>query len=326
MASTRSLALWSGRLAVATAAAVAVLGGCRDRDEITRETDRTCPQTQALSTTRYRGDTLPPKTLALTFDDGPGARTLQLSHWLAARHVPATFFVNGKMLRGSSGAAILADIVADGHVLGNHGESHADLTTLDAAAVVGEVTTTDALLAPFIADDRFLFRPPYNAFDNATYTALAASPMAKYVGPIEWDIGDRMSPQSAADWDCWQPIGTSDPPVLDPESCGDLFLAEIRAKQRGIVLLHDPYFIDDDPAKGGTVDMVQYIVPILLAEGYTFVAVDEVPAIAAALPPRKPSTNGGDAAPPPAAPTGSASSQPIAAPGAPPASPPPPCR
>jgi hypothetical protein len=98
-------------------------------------------------------------------------------------------------------------------------------------------------------------------------------------------MGNQMSARSAADWDCWSPDGASNPPVLDVEACGDLYLADIRSVTNGIVLMHDPYFIDNDPMKGGTVDMVQYIVPILKAEGFSFVRVDEVPAIAAALPP-----------------------------------------
>ncbi len=73
-----------------------------------------------------------------------------------------------------------------------------------------------------------------------------------------------------------------------PMQTDRLYLAEIRTKKTGIVLMHDPYFIDDDPTKGGTVDMVKYIVPILKSEGFHFVRVDMVPSIAAALPPLKP--------------------------------------
>lgn len=272
-------------LAAAVVTSVAAFACGEAKDTAPRTSERTCSDTQALTATHYLGTALPAKTLALTFDDGPGVRTLELSHWLRDRTVPATFFVNGKMVRAAS-PTILADLVADGHLLANHGETHADLTLLDAGSVVLEVTTTDALLAPFVKDGRFLFRPPYNAFDAAALAALQASPMAKYVGPIDWDIGAAAGPQQAADWDCWQPIGTSDPPIVDVKTCGDLYLAEIHAKDHGIVLLHDPYFIGDDPAQGGTVDMVKYIVPILLAEGYRFVAVDEVPSIASALPPK----------------------------------------
>lgn len=43
-----------------------------------------------------RGSGLPAKTIALTFDDGPGARTVELSHYLKDQGVRAGFFVMGK--------------------------------------------------------------------------------------------------------------------------------------------------------------------------------------------------------------------------------------
>lgn len=313
-----------GWVAIALAAvAASTTVACREAKETE---ERSCAATQALTSTHFKGDSLPPKTLALTFDDGPGVRTLELSRFLFDRGVRATFFVNGKMLRGGDGPTILGGLVADGHVLGNHGESHSNLTTLPPSVIVSEVETTDALIAPFVKNGHFLFRPPYNAFDMNVFTALSASTMAKYVGPIDWDIGDSMGPQQATDWDCWQPIGTSDPPVLDVKTCGDLFLAEIRAKQRGIILMHDPYFIEDDPTKGGTVDMVKEIVPVLLADGYRFVTVDEVPAIASVLPP--PTVDAGTEA---SAPTPAPTSAPSTTTTPPPTTtttppPPPPCR
>ena len=88
--------------------------------------------------------------------------------------------------------------------------------------------------------------------------------MGKYVAPVDWKIGDHMGPAQAADWMCWRDWK----PVHD---CGDLYLQEIDAVGHGIVLMHDPYFIGGEPAKGGTVDMVKYILPQLVAKGFHFV-------------------------------------------------------
>jgi peptidoglycan-N-acetylglucosamine deacetylase len=247
---------------------------------------RVCSEGQALVAEQYRGAGLPEKTLALTFDDGPGARTVELSHYLKERNIPAAFFVNGRNLE--EGVADLRELVADGHVIGNHTQTHPDLTKLKPAQIVAELEQTDELIAELIPDQRFMFRPPFGAYTEATFLALQSSSMNKYVGPIQWDMGDRMGPAQAADWDCWGENGISQPKVLDVETCGDLYLAEIRAKESGIVLMHDPYFIGHDPTKGGTVDMVKYIVPILESEGFKFVRVDMVPEIAAALPPLPP--------------------------------------
>ncbi|MBX3227495.1 MAG: polysaccharide deacetylase family protein [Labilithrix sp.] len=245
-----------------------------------------CSEAQALQSAKMRGNGLPPKTISLTFDDGPGVRTVELSHWLRDQGVRVAFFVNGKNVpAGAEGEAVLRAIVDDGHVLGNHTETHADLTKLTPEAIVDEVARTDAIIAPFVPDQRFMFRPPYGAWNDAVLAALDASPMSKYVGPVDWDLGFQWGPGMAADWDCWSPNGASDPPVVDVATCGDLYLQQIRAAGSGVVLLHDPYFIDDKKENGGTVDMVMNIVPVLKAEGFTFVRVDEVPSLAAVLPP-----------------------------------------
>ena len=75
--------------------------------------------------------------------------------------------------------------------------------------------------------------------------------------------GRRAHGNTAADWDCW---GKG----VSVERCGELYLKEIRAKGKGIVLMHD---IHDK-----TVDMVKsVIVPALIAEGYHFARVDRPP-------------------------------------------------
>ncbi|MDB4934140.1 MAG: polysaccharide deacetylase [Labilithrix sp.] len=274
-----------GLVAVVTLAAI--VGGCGHGGNGS-SADRSCAGTQAMSTTNIYGTSLPAKTLAFTFDDGPGARTTELSAYLAGQGIRAAFFVNGKML--GDGTAVLGQLVADGHVVANHTQTHTSLTgrstggmPLTTQQVIDEVTQTDTLIAPFVPANRFLFRAPYGDFDAQSAAAIEGSPMEKYVGPINWDIGDHMGPAQAADWDCW--ISGADSTVLTPQQCGDRYVAEIDSVGRGVVLMHDPYFIADDPAHGGTVDMVKYVVPILKAKGYTFVRIDAVPDIAALLPP-----------------------------------------
>src|SRR5690606_20185718 len=87
----------------------------------------------------------------------------------------------------------------------------------------------------------------------------------------------------AADWDCWQ--DGSDGKRVPMKTCGDLYITSIKRAGWGIVLLHDPYFNEDDPEQEGTVEMVMYMVPILKEEGFEFVRVDKIPEIAALLPP-----------------------------------------
>jgi peptidoglycan/xylan/chitin deacetylase (PgdA/CDA1 family) len=259
--------------------------------------ERACSNTQALQLTGLRGSSLPPKTIALTFDDGPGIRTKSLSQYLKAEGIEAAFFINGKQM-GPDADLILTQVVEDGHLVANHTETHKSFTGLATATphmpdaeIVAEVEQTDAKIDKFIPSKRYLFRPPFGDWDDQSNNALTASTMNKYVGPILWDVGDRMNEAAGrvADWDCWQ--DGSDLKRLTVQQCGDLYITEIKHAGRGIVLMHDPYFNDLDPLQEGTVDMVFYMVPILKAEGYKFVRVDKVPDIEKLLPPVDPQAN-----------------------------------
>jgi peptidoglycan/xylan/chitin deacetylase (PgdA/CDA1 family) len=253
----------------------------------------------------YTGDDLGNKQLVLTFDDGPGpdAVTGNLARWLAARPVPikATFFVNGACIapttlpnNNSCGSptpnatAVLAEIKAKGHTIGNHTTTHRDLAfEVPNAQRVREMSDTHALILPYLTWDRWFFRAPYGSWESGVLpsvfaTISANTEMKKYVGPIYWAIGGTEDATHTPDWRCWQ-LGYS------TRTCGDQYLAEIRAVKKGIVLMHDPYGDttnhDLDAPTGNTVDMVMYIVGELDKEGgWSFKGLDQVPSIAAALP------------------------------------------
>ncbi|MDP8929955.1 MAG: polysaccharide deacetylase family protein, partial [Actinomycetota bacterium] len=72
---------------------------------------------------------LPPRTVALTFDDGPDARgTPAILEVLRRHHVPATFFTVGSAVVDHPDIA--RRIVEDGHELGVHGFSHRELSAM----------------------------------------------------------------------------------------------------------------------------------------------------------------------------------------------------
>ena len=256
-----------------------VVASCQGSESSTPPDD-TCKKTQPLNseTQPLRGQSLADKQLALTFDDGPGARTAELSTYLKSKNIRAAFFVNG--MHVAMYPNVLAQLVADGHVVANHTQTHPTLSQQNDATIVKEVADTDALIAPFVPNNRFLFRAPYGAYDAKVFAALEASAMKKYVGHVDWDIGDQRTATTAADWACWDPP-TGQGPKLTSQQCGDLYRMEINAKKKGIVLMHDPW----GAAGGNTVDMVKYLVPLLEQDGFTFKRVDEVPDIAAKLPP-----------------------------------------
>ncbi len=277
------------------------LAGCPGDD---KSEPPACVGQQALTAAPVFGTSMALKQIALSFDDGPGARTAELSTYLKGQGIRATFFVNNNAQQAAF-INVLPQLVADGHVIGNHTKNHPDLTTQNATQIVAEVTDVDTLIAPYVPNNRFLFRAPFGAWNADVFNALQASPMKKYVGHIEWEAGDNLDPanKQAADFACWQ--GQAGPPATTPmtsKACGDLYVQEIEGAGKGIVLMHDADYGDSsntniDAGKGNTVDMVKYIVPVLKAKGFTFIGVDEVPDIAAVLPPLPPKDAGADATP-----------------------------
>jgi peptidoglycan-N-acetylglucosamine deacetylase len=230
---------------------------------------RPCTRSRPTSLTAgaVAGESLPARTLALTFDDGPAEITTELSAFLRESGVQATFFVNGTHVAGRED--ILDQTKADGHLIANHTQTHAALTQLGSREIVDEVELTDQLLARWTSADKLFFRPPFGDWSEDVFRALSASPMKKYQGPIGWDVGDALTTTTAADWDCWdEPNGTR-----TVEECGALYLQEIRTKTHGIVLMHD-----GPPAgeSAKTLAMVKQILPALKAEGFRFARVDEL--------------------------------------------------
>jgi len=282
-------------------ATIVVLAACGSDGPSDHAHERTSTDVQNLGTSNLVGTSLPAKTIALTFDDGPGDRAAELSSYLAGRGIHATFFVNGGHIAATSlpnpnglspsgnVAQVLSQIAADGHLIANHTTTHRDLVSevlpTGAAKVVQELAETDTDIAAYLPSSHYLFRAPYGYFDSDVWAALAPSAMNKYVGPIFWDIGGSASkyPAGAADWACWQSQLQGSNGVYfgaTTTQCGDAYLNEIYSVGRGIVLMHDPY----SSSFGNTVDMVKYIVPILESKGYAFARVDEIPAIRALLP------------------------------------------
>lgn len=105
--------------------------------------------------------------VALTFDDGPMPDwTPRVLDTLDRLDVSATFFLVGRHLRDH------ADIVAggryDGHEVGNHTWSHADLAQLDADGVLRELQATHDEIALQLGREPRLMRPPWGHVGGST--------------------------------------------------------------------------------------------------------------------------------------------------------------
>lgn len=97
------------------------------------------------------------RRVALTFDDGPGPSTGALLDVLAREGVRATFFLVGKNLRGYAlgdereARALAIREAREGHLLGNHADSHSR-DPMPLAAFVAELHAVDALLRELYAE------------------------------------------------------------------------------------------------------------------------------------------------------------------------------
>jgi len=97
--------------------------------------------------------------VTLTFDNGPEPGVTDFVHnVLAARGIPATFFLIGRKLATPYGLALADQARAAGHVIGNHTFSHrTPLGEAPDAVAAQEILATQALLGD-LAPER-LFRP-----------------------------------------------------------------------------------------------------------------------------------------------------------------------
>jgi len=209
-------------------------------------------------------------TLALTFDDGPNFNTPSVLDALKQYNIKATFFIVGVMAHAYP--AVLARVAAEGHLLGNHSATHPLLGGHyddDPQALINQIRIVHDDIAPLSpAGTIFYFRAPYGAWRTAHAAILNADPVLKnYVGPIYWDEGGSIEIRggyimSAADWDCWHR-------GWDAEKCAKGYLREIRRDNGGVVLMHCIHTHSGD--------LVRAVLPILVAEGYNFVRLDQIP-------------------------------------------------
>lgn len=105
------------------------------------------------------------RTVALTFDDGPGRSTR---------------------------------MVVQGQVLGNHTWDHRDLTSLSATAVANEMDRTTRETVRLTGVRPCVFRPPYGAYDETPLTLAAARRLAVWTWVV--DTEDWKARGSSSDY------------------------------------------------------------------------------------------------------------------------------
>ncbi|MCS7074767.1 MAG: polysaccharide deacetylase family protein, partial [Bacteroidia bacterium] len=150
----------------------------------------------------------------LTFDDGPtpGVTDFVLEQ-LEKYQAKATFFCVGDQVRRHPGLA--KEILAAGHLIGNHTFTHRHGWKTTPAEYMAEVRQTDTIIYETLGIRPQHFRPPYGKFSPGVRNALMESHQI-----VMWDV-------LAGDFD----------PELSPEDCRTNI---IRNYEPGsIIVLHD---------------------------------------------------------------------------------------
>ena len=111
------------------------------------------------------------KKIALTFDDGPSEFTLEVLELLKKYNAKATFFCIGKNVEAHP--EIIKQIIAEGHLVGNHSYNHSHFFDFyNAKRITEELQKTDLLLEKYTLKKINFFRPPYGVTTPSIRRAL----------------------------------------------------------------------------------------------------------------------------------------------------------
>jgi peptidoglycan/xylan/chitin deacetylase (PgdA/CDA1 family) len=199
------------------------------------------------------------RVVALTFDDGPNPPdTNDLLEVLAERNVLATFFVIGRHLEAFPESA--RAIVEAGHEIGSHSHHHRSMRGHRIAAIEADLKRASAAIKGAVGRRPRVFRAPYMSQGPGLRALLARRGMHS--------IG------VSASGDDWR--------IFDPD--------EIEEKVRsavvpgGIIALHDGHAEAEEPSsqadRSATVRATGQLIASLQREGYRFVTVSELLALA----------------------------------------------
>lgn len=208
------------------------------------------PYSQLLGRFPYRGDT-DEKLIALTFDDGPNEPyTSQIADFLSDSGIRATFFQVGECV--TRFPQVTARLARDGHVVGDHSQSHRFIRCLSPPAQARETEAAQDTITKVIGRIPALYRPPWLLRTPTLRAVLHRNGLT----PISGEFCHALEVfQPPAEWIARRALA--------------------KARAGAVLIFHDGF-----DARGGnranTVAAVKIVVTELTRRGYRFVTVDDL--------------------------------------------------
>jgi peptidoglycan-N-acetylglucosamine deacetylase len=206
-----------------------------------------------------------PKTLAITFDDGPNPSiTPKLLDLLDKYNARATFFVIGKFVRDVP--SLLQETVARGHSIGNHTETHPNLFLRSSSRIREELERCNNAIAEAVGGSPRWFRPPFGLRNPWVLPAVNRLGMQA----VMWTLIPRDWSAPSSEWLV---------PRLQPIARHALTHSDGKGKFTGsasgdILCLHDGYHAQQNGDRRHTVSALEYWLPRWRDLGLEFVTID----------------------------------------------------
>jgi len=189
------------------------------------------------------------KVAALTFDDGPDAKsTSAVLDSLARHNARATFFVVGCKMEAQ--ADLLKKMALAGHEVANHSYSHKDFNRMSGDEIRNEIRNTNKLIHKITGQKPVLFRPPGGYLSNELIRITREEHVKVAYWSWETDSKDWKNGRSAT-------------------AIADYICNHIAPGQ--IIILHDG--CTNSMTTAAAIDLM---LPELINQGYRFVTMTEL--------------------------------------------------
>lgn len=191
----------------------------------------------------YSVDTGEDKVVAISFDASWGAdNTIKILDILDQENVKSTFFLVGRWV--DEYQEEVKEIHKRGHEIGNHSNSHPNMTTLTKDQMKKEILITDAKIRDLTGEGTKTFRCPEGAYNDQVMVAVEETD--HYT--IQWDVDSIDWKEQGADIEYQR--------VIDNVKPGSIILFHNNAKY--------------------TPENLPRVLQNLKKDGYSFVTVSEI--------------------------------------------------